>query len=217
MCYPQFILILEILNQVKGAIITLAIVIWGTRLAYHIAKRNIGKPEDPRYIAMREKWGDKYLVIKAFVNVYLVQLLIQYVVILPVIYGNSGEQQVRWFNLIGVLLWCVGLFFESFGDYQLKKFKKDPNNKGKLMDKGLWSLTRHPNYFGDSAMWFGIFLIAITDFSGIWIIIGPSLMTFFLVYVSGVRLLEKKYASREDFEAYKKRTKAFIPWFPKKK
>ena len=84
------------------------------------------------------------------------------------------------------------------------------------MDKGLWALTRHPNYFGDSCMWFGIFFIAITNFKGIWIIIGPSLMTFFLVFVSGVRLLEKKYTGRSDYEDYKKRTSAFIPWFPKK-
>jgi steroid 5-alpha reductase family enzyme len=84
------------------------------------------------------------------------------------------------------------------------------------MDKGLWSLTRHPNYFGDSAMWFGIFLIAITDISGLWTIVGPSLMTFFLVFVSGVKMLESKYKGREDYDRYKKRTSIFVPWFPKK-
>lgn len=202
-------------SGVKGALITLAIVIWGSRLTYHIGKRNIGKPEDFRYVAMRKKWGDKYALLKAFLNVYFLQLVIQYVVTLPVIYGNSGKQELQWFNLIGIVLWCVGFFFEAYGDYQLKQFKKDPSNKGKLMDKGLWALTRHPNYFGDSAMWFGIFFIAITDFSGLWIIVGPSLMTFFLVFVSGVKMLEKKYKGREDYEAYKKRTNAFIPWLPK--
>ena len=203
-------------SGLKGALITIAIVIWGSRLTYHISKRNIGRPEDYRYVAMREKWGDNFIALKAFFNVYFLQLIIQYIVSLPVIYGNSAYQGLRWFNYIGVILWSVGFFFESFGDYQLKQFKKNKENKGKLMDKGLWALTRHPNYFGDSAMWFGIFLIAITDISSIWIIVGPSLMTFFLVFVSGVRLLEKKYIGRKEYDDYKRRTSAFIPWFPKK-
>lgn len=204
-------------SGIKGTLITLAIVIWGTRLAYHIAKRNIGKPEDSRYVDMRKKWGTKYVVIKAFLNVYLLQLAIQYVVVLPVIYGNTNSQQLQWFNVIGIGLWCIGFFFESFGDYQLKQFLKNKNNKGKLMDKGLWALTRHPNYFGDSAMWFGIFLLAIIDGSSLWIIVSPCLMTFFLVFVSGVRMLEKQYKNNVDYDAYKKRTSTFIPWFPKRK
>lgn len=203
-------------SGLKGILITAAIIIWGSRLTYHITKRNFGKPEDYRYVNMRRNWGDKYVLIKAFFNIYFLQLLIQYIVTLPVIYGNSGYQQIKFFNIFGIVLWGIGFFFESFGDYQLKQFKKNPDNKGKLMDKGLWALTRHPNYFGDSAMWFGIFLLAITDINGLWIIVGPTLMTFFIVFVSGVRLLEKKYKGREDFENYKKRTSSFIPWFPKK-
>jgi len=200
----------------KGGLITILIVIWGTRLSYHIARRNLGKPEDYRYTDMRKRWGDKLVLLKAFVFVYFLQMLIQYVVTLPVIYGNTTNQKVYWYNWIGVCLWGIGFFFESYGDYQLKQFKKNPKNKGKIMDKGLWSFTRHPNYFGDSAMWFGVFLIAITDIQSVWIIVGPALMTFFLVFVSGVRLLEKKYEGRKDFEAYKKRTSPFIPWFPRK-
>ena len=201
----------------KGIVITICISIWGLRLSYHIAKRNLGTPEDYRYIAMREKWGTNFVLLKAFFNVYFIQMVIMYVVNLPVIYGNTTSQNLLWYNYIGIFFWALGFFFESVGDYQLKQFKKDPSNKGKLMDQGLWSLTRHPNYFGDSSMWFGIFLIAIADLSGIWTIIGPALMTFFLVFVSGVRLLEKKYIGRKDFEAYKLRTSAFIPWFPKKR
>lgn len=200
----------------KGMIITIAIVIWGMRLVYHIGKRKIGKPEDFRYVNMRKKWGDKFVLIKAFLNVYFLQLVIQFIVTLPVIYGNTTSQNLLWFNYIGVVLWIIGFFFESYGDYQLKQFKKKPENKGKLMDKGLWSLTRHPNYFGDCAMWFGIFFVAITNISSLWIVIGPSLMTYLLVFVSGVKMLEKKYKDREDYESYKKRTNAFIPWFPKK-
>lgn len=204
-------------SGLKGGLITIAITIWGLRLAFHIAKRNLGKPEDYRYVEMRKRWGTKLVLVKAFLHVYLLQMIIQYVVTLPVIYGNSTKQEMAWYNWLGVILWGVGFFFEAYGDYQLKQFKKNPANKGKLMDQGLWSLTRHPNYFGDSAMWFGIFFIAITSLQGIWIIVGPSLMTFFLVFVSGVRMLEQKYKGRADFEAYKKRTSAFLPWFPKKR
>ncbi len=202
-------------HNFRGLIIMICISVWGLRLTYHIAKRNLGKPEDYRYINMRKKWGTKFVLWKAFINVYLIQMLIQYVVTLPVVYGNQSKQEFQWFNWIGIGLWGIGFFFESFGDYQLKQFKKNPQNKGKLMDQGLWSLTRHPNYFGDSAMWFGIFILAIDSVAGLWIIVGPALMTYFLVFVSGVKLLEKKYEGRQDFEAYKKRTSAFIPWFPK--
>lgn len=200
----------------KGILIAICITIWGLRLTYHLAKRNIGKAEDYRYVEMRKHWGNHFVLLKAFLNIYFLQMAIQYIVTLPIIYGNTTTQELYWYNWLGLFLWGIGFFFESFGDYQLKQFKKDPKNKGKLMDQGLWSLTRHPNYFGDSAMWSGIFLISFTNWHGLWVIVSPCLMTFFLVFVSGVRLLEKKYEGRPDFEAYKKRTSAFIPWFPRK-
>lgn len=201
---------------IKGLIVTACITVWGLRLSYHIARRNLGKPEDYRYVKMREKWGIHFVLIKAFFQVYFLQMVIQYIVTLPVVYANASDQRMQWYNWIGLIIWGVGFFFEAYGDHQLKMFKRNPFNKGKLMEEGLWSLTRHPNYFGDSSMWFGIFIMSITGIGGIWTIISPCLMTFFLVFVSGVRLLEKKYKGREDFEAYKKRTSAFIPWFPRK-
>ena len=201
----------------KATIITIFIVIWGLRLSYHIAKRNIGKPEDYRYVQMRKSWGNKNVMLKAFLKVYLLQFLIQSIVTLPVIYGNTtSNQKLQLINIFGIVLWGIGFFFEAYGDYQLKQFKADKNNKGKLMDKGLWALTRHPNYFGDSTMWFGIFFIAISNINGLWIIIGPCFMTFFIVFVSGVAMLEKKYKGRPDFEVYKRKTSVFFPWFPKK-
>ncbi len=201
----------------RATVITVLIVLWGLRLTYHIGKRNIGQPEDFRYVAMRKSWGTKLPRVKAFVNVYLLQFAIMSVVSLPVVYGNSVEQQTLGVvAYIGVLVWAIGLMFESLGDAQLKKFKKDPSNKGKLMDKGLWALTRHPNYFGDAAMWFGIFFIAIAEVSGLWIIVGPALMAYFLRNVSGAKLLEKKYVGRVDYDAYKLRTNMFFPWFPRK-
>lgn len=211
-------LYLIIRNPAPGAksyLITALIILWGARLTYHIGKRNIGKPEDFRYVNMRKSWGDRYVLVKAFLNVYFLQMMVQYIVTLPVIYGHSTDQQLNLLNILGICLWGLGFFFEAYGDYQLKQFKRKPENKGKLMEQGLWSLTRHPNYFGDAAMWFGIFFIVLSDLGGIWTLVGPSLMAYLLVFVSGVRMLEKKYEGREDYEAYKKRTNAFIPWIPK--
>lgn len=202
--------------ELRGSIITIFICLWGLRLTYHLAKRNIGKPEDYRYVEMRKRWGNKFPAVKAYFNVYFLQFAIMTIVSLPVVYGNSNlDQELKWFNYVGVIIWVIGYYFEVIGDAQLKKFKKDPKNKGKLMDKGLWALTRHPNYFGDSTMWFGIFFIAISSWSGIWIIVGPALMTFFLVFVSGVRMLEKKYKDRSDYAAYQLKTSSFIPRLPK--
>lgn len=201
----------------KGILITLFITIWGSRLTYHIAKRNLGKAEDYRYVEMRRKWGDKFVRLKAFINVYFLQCIILYIVSMPVIYGNTSMKvNFKWLNLLGIFLWGIGFFFESVGDYQLKIYKRKPENKGKIMDQGLWAYTRHPNYFGDSAMWWGIFLISIDSFTGIWIAMSPILMTYLLVFVSGVKLLEEKYEGRPEYEEYKKRTSSFIPWFPKK-
>ena len=203
-------------SGIKGILITIAIIVWGFRLTYHIAKRNLGKPEDFRYVNMRKSWGSKYVLIKAFLNVYFLQLLIQFIVSLPVIYGNSMSQKMSWFNYLGIFVFAIGLFFETVGDYQLKQFKKNKANKGKIMDKGLWSITRHPNYFGDSTIWFGIFIIAISGISSLWLIVSPLLMTYFLVFVSGVKMLEKKYATRADYDVYKSKTSSFFPWFRKK-
>lgn len=201
----------------RATLITIAIALWGLRLTYHLARRNIGKGEDYRYIEMREKWGTKLVLVKSFFHVYFLQFVVMSVVSLPVVYGNTNSNQsLAWFNVIGIVLWAIGYFFEVVGDAQLKRFKKNHRNKGKIMDKGLWALTRHPNYFGDSAMWFGVFLIAISSWGGLWTIVGPVVMTIFLVFISGVRMLEKKYKGRKDYDAYKLRTSAFIPMPPKK-
>lgn len=205
------------IGELRATLVTLAVAIWGLRLTYHLAKRNIGKPEDFRYIKFRKNWGSSFVLIKAFFNVYFLQFVIMSIVSLPAIYGNiNPNQNFVWFNYIGIALWALGFYFESVGDAQLKEFKKDPKNKGKIMDKGLWALTRHPNYFGDSAMWFGIFFMAVSGINGLWTIIGPAVMTFFIVFISGVRMLERKYKGNAKYDAYKEKTSAFIPMPPKK-
>ena len=128
----------------------------------------------------------------------------------------SDMQQMKAINYLGVLLWVIGFVFESVGDAQLKAFKADKNNKGKLMTEKLWQYTRHPNYFGESVMWWGIFLVSLSGARDLFTVISPVIITLLLLFVSGVPLLEKKYEGREDFAAYSRRTNKFFPWFPKK-
>jgi steroid 5-alpha reductase family enzyme len=198
-------------------IMTLLISLWGLRLFYHIAKRNLGKGEDFRYIAFRKSWG-KWVVPRAFLQVYILQGFFMYLISLSVILTAYQGTEVAPLSLMpGVLLWFIGFFFEAIGDYQLRLFLRDTSNKGKLMTTGLWSFTRHPNYFGEAAMWWGIFLIAIVSGAPAWTILSPVVITLLLLFVSGVPLLEKSMKKKPGFKEYASRTNKFFPWFPKKK
>ncbi len=203
-------------------LVTSLVVIWGLRLSSHIFLRNRNKGEDPRYAAWRAKWGRSFLW-RSYLQVFLLQGLFLLIISMPVILVNT----YRWVSppghhgrgvwSIGLVVWIAGFLFEAVGDAQLARFKKDPANKGRIMDKGLWRYTRHPNYFGESLMWWGIFLIALEVPYGWTTMASPLLITFLLVKVSGVPMLEKRYRGRPDFEAYARRTSVFIPWFPKKR
>ncbi len=207
---------LELAHTTNWLIVVL-VSFWGLRLAYHVARRNWGKPEDFRYQEMRKKWGDKLPALKAFVEVYLTQMILMFIIAMPIILINRYTQTaLRPMVWIGFWVWFLGYFFEVVGDAQLAAFIRNPSNKGKLMTQGLWKFTRHPNYFGEATMWWGIFLIGTTVADGWLGIISPITITFLLVFVSGVPLLERKYKNRKDFKAYRKRTSIFIPWFPKK-
>ncbi len=201
----------------KNVLIVALIVFWGLRLSYHVAKRNLGKPEDRRYLEMRKHWGDSFPLLKAFFGVYMVQLILMYLIALPILLINlKANAGINYLDIIGISVWLLGYIFESVGDAQLAHFIKKPENKGKIMTSGLWQYTRHPNYFGEATMWWGISILAISVPLG-WIgLISPILITFLLVFVSGVPLLENKYKDRPDFIIYKKKTSMFIPWFPKK-
>ncbi len=204
-------------SVVVGQIImTLLISIWGLRLFYHIAKRNLGKGEDFRYVAFRRAWG-KWVIPRAFLQVYMLQGFFLYLISLSVIYtAYQGEEAEPILLIPGVLIWIIGFFFEAVGDYQLRLFLRDNNNKGKLMTTGLWSLTRHPNYFGEAVMWWGIFFIALVSGAPVWTILSPIVITLLLLYVSGVPLLEKSMQKKPGFHEYAGRTNKFFPWFPKK-
>lgn len=190
--------------------------IWGLRLAIHIALRNLGKGEDKRYTAWRKDWGRNTWWISYF-RVFLLQGVLLYVISLPVmsVMGGAGSFLTavnRW----GILLWLFGWIFETVADSQLLRFRRNAENKGKIMDRGLWKYSRHPNYFGEACVWWGIFLISLG--SGAWYIslLSPLLITFLLLRVSGVTLLEKHYAGNPAYAEYTKKTSVFFPLPPKK-
>lgn len=201
----------------RAILITGFVTAWAFRLFMHITIRNWNKPEDFRYVNFRKRWGTKFPTVKAYFHVFVLQGVLLFIVSLPITVANSSvNQELGILAYLGIAIWLFGFYFEVVGDKQLKDFKADKSNKGKLMTTGLWSYTRHPNYFGEATMWWGIFLISINDISQIWIMVGPIVITYLLLFVSGVPMLEKKYKDRPDFIEYSKRTNKFLPWFPKK-
>lgn len=195
----------------------LLVSIWGMRLALHLAKRNIGKGEDFRYVNMRKRWGTDFPRLKAFLNVFVLQGVLLMIVSMPILFVMTGtSNQFYWWNGVGIAFWLLGFAYEVVGDYQLAQFKKNPQNKGKLLTTGLWSTTRHPNYFGEACLWWGIFLVTLNEGRNAWGIIGPIVITLLLLFVSGVPLLEKKYKERADFKDYADQTALFVPFIGKK-
>ncbi|MDP8220279.1 MAG: DUF1295 domain-containing protein [Candidatus Stygibacter frigidus] len=201
----------------RQLIITALVTIWGLRLFSHISRRNWNKPEDFRYQDMRKKWG-KWQAFRAYTDVFILQGIFQFIVSMPIILvNNSSNPNLYWTDYLGVFVWLTGFVFEVTGDAQLKAFISNSANKGKLMTSGLWAWTRHPNYFGEAKMWWGLAIITFGSDQSWKILISPVFMTFLLLFVSGVPLLEKKYQSRADFQEYKKRTSKFFPLPPREK
>jgi steroid 5-alpha reductase family enzyme len=194
------------------------VTVWGLRLGGYLARRNLGKGEDYRYVAMREKAGKRFWLVSLF-KVFLLQGLLMWIVSLPVQAGQlpSTPDGLGPLAVAGAVVWGIGLFFEAVGDAQLARFKADPANKGKVMDQGLWRYTRHPNYFGDFMVWWGIYLVALEGHGTWWSLAGPLLMSFLLLRVSGVALLEKTITTRRaGYEEYIRRTSAFFPRPPRR-
>lgn len=196
-------------------ITTLLVTLWGGRLFYHIFKRNHGKPEDFRYANWRKEWG-KWVIPRAFFQVYLLQGAFMFAIAFPLVWiHEKADQTLSIWGMIGILIWLTGYYFEVVGDAQLAAFKKNSLNKGKLMTTGLWQYTRHPNYFGEATMWWGIWLLGMSVGNSVLSILSPVIITFLLRFVSGVPMLEKAMIHREGYEAYAKRTNVFVPWFKK--
>lgn len=200
--------------SIRGVVVCTLVSVWGIRLAWHIHTRNKGKKEDYRYAEWRTLWG-KWFYLRSYFQVYLLQGALLFLVVMPVliINGNAGAE-LGVLDFVGVAVWIVGFFFEVVGDAQLARFIKNPANKGKLMRSGLWQYTRHPNYFGEVTLWWGIWLIALSVPQG-WVgVIGPIVITFLILKVSGIPMLEKKMEENPEFAEYKKRTSMFVPWPP---
>lgn len=195
-----------------SVLVPLLATIWGVRLSVYLAWRNHGQDEDKRYQSMRRSWGDAFPWI-SLVTVFCVQAVVMWIVSLPLqtVYIGADHNQV-WLSIVGTLVFAAGIFFESIGDWQLARFKADPANHGKVLDHGLWRYTRHPNYFGDCLVWWGLFLAAFANSHIAWSILGPITMSIFLMRVSGVTLLEKSLKeSKRDYQDYVRRTNAFFP------
>jgi steroid 5-alpha reductase family enzyme len=201
---------------IRGLLVNTLVSVWGLRLAWHIHSRNKGKTEDYRYLAWRKEWG-KWFYLRSYVQVYLLQGFLLYLIALPILVVNASfSASLGFLDALGVLVWIIGFAFEVVGDAELAQFIKDPVNKGKLMQSGLWAYTRHPNYFGEVTLWWGIWLLSFSSPYAWFVIIGPITITFLILKVSGIPMLEKKMAEHPDFAEYERRVSVFLPLPPKK-
>lgn len=196
-------------------LVTVLVAVWAIRLAVHVAMRNWGRQEDWRYAKWRHDWGE-WFVPRTFLQVFLLQGFLLIIVALPVLWINTFGGRIGWLAVLGALVWLKGFFWETVGDYQLIRFLKNPVNSGKLLQSGLWRYSRHPNYFGEVTQWWGIWLMALFVSGGWLTVFGPLLITFLIMKVSGVPLLEQWRKDEPAFKEYARRTNALIPWFPKK-
>jgi len=202
----------------RHIILLILVTTWGLRLSGYLAWRNIGKGEDFRYQEFRRSYGQKRYWWISFFQTFLLQGVLLLIVSLPLLATNfyTQDDNLIWLDYVAIAVWLIGLIFEAGGDFQLAQFKKNQMNKGKVLQTGLWKYTRHPNYFGDSAVWlaYALFCIAAGSY---WPIIGSVIMTLLIIKVSGVALLEKTLKDKKpEYQEYIRKTSAFFPMFPKK-
>ncbi len=204
--------------EVRKLLVMTMVAIWGIRLSVYLAWRNYGKGEDFRYQEFRRKYGEKRYWWLSFFQTFLLQGVLMWLISVPLLGAqfNSNDSSLNVFDFLGIFFWVVGFVFESGGDFQLARFKANPLNKGKVLNTGFWKYTRHPNYFGDSAVWWGFGFLSLA--SGSYLpIIGSVLMTLLIIKVSGVALLEKTLKTQKtEYAEYIRKTSVFIPWFPKR-
>lgn len=199
-------------------LVTILVAIWGLRLSYHIFRRNWGKSEDKRYVELRKKWPKPHWL-QAFIRVFIVQAALLVIISFPIIAIASAPTV---FNsdlllLIGFDMWLLGFALEATADRQLAQFIKSKKKKSAVLDTGLWKYSRHPNYFGEVMIWWGIWIISMSIHSVWWSVLGPLTITYLILFISGVPLLEKRYKNDKAYQAYALVTSKFIPLPPKKK
>jgi steroid 5-alpha reductase family enzyme len=204
----------------RRLLLAILVTVWGARLAFHIGRRNHGKGEDPRYAVMRERDGARFWVTSLY-RVFLVQAVTMWIISLPLQAGGSlgGRRDLGALDMIGAAVWLLGFAFESIGDLQLDRFKADPASHGKVMDRGLWRYTRHPNYFGDATLWWGLGLVGLgAGIAAAWGLIGSAIDTLILTRVSGKPVLERDIeARRPGYRDYIWRTSGFVPLPPRRR
>lgn len=203
------------LNTEKNLLVStllLLVALWGLRLSLRIFLRNIQKSEDYRYKIWRDAWG-KWFYVRSYFQIYLLQgflmIIVGYSVIHASVYAGNGTIGV--FSMLGTVIWCIGYFFEVVGDFQLDQFISSKPTQGSILSTGLWKYTRHPNYFGEVTMWWGIWLMVVGLPMSYIALISPVMITFLILKVSGIPMLEKKFEGNPDFEEYKRKTSAFFP------
>jgi len=206
------------LVSLRVTILGILVGVWSLRLSGYILYRSIKKgKEDFRYAAWRRDWGSKANQV-AYFRVFMLQMVLALIIASPLVLIFNFPVSKPFgslFDFLGLGLWLLGFFFEAMGDYQKNKFKSISENKDKFCNVGLWQYTRHPNYFGEALLWWGIFFIIINSVPVYYAIWGPLILNFLLIKVSGVAMLEESYEKRDGFKEYKNRTHRFIPWFKK--
>jgi steroid 5-alpha reductase family enzyme len=203
-------------HGIRGYIVVAMVTLWGLRLSLHILWRNWGRGEDYRYRDMRERNPGSF-PLRSLLTVFWLQALLLWAISTPLYQAQRpGIASLTPLDVLGLALFVVGFVFEAGGDWQLARFKGDPGNAGKVMDRGLWRYTRHPNYFGDAVVWWALFCFAVATPGGWWTVYSPAVMTLLLMRVSGVTLLERRLQeTKPAYRAYAERTNAFFPWFPR--
>jgi steroid 5-alpha reductase family enzyme len=198
-----------------GALVT----VWGLRLSLYLLWRNWGQGEDFRYQKWRREAGEAWWW-RSYFKVFVLQGFLMWIISAPLLAAQYSPTPAKLMALdyAAIVVWGIGFFFEAAGDLQMARFKADPANRGKVLDSGVWRYTRHPNYFGDAAQWWGYYLIAAAASGGFWTIFSPVLMTLLLLRVSGVALLEKSLVdTKPQYREYIETTSPFVPWFPRKR
>lgn len=186
--------------------------IWALRLSGHIFWRNRGKTEDFRYREWRVEWG-RWFYLRSYLQVYILQGFLMLIIAAPLLVaGTFGSNKTGIYTVLGAGIWAIGFFFQAVGDYQLMQFLKTRKDKEAILQTGLWRYSRHPNYFGEILIWWGLFLVVLPLENGWMAIVSPIIITYLLVYVSGVPLLERRYRDNPSYQEYKKRTGKIFPW-----
>jgi steroid 5-alpha reductase family enzyme len=198
----------------RGILVAALTSVWALRLGWHIARRSVGKAEDYRYAAMRAHWGEKFWWV-SFFTVFMLQAALMLAIAAPLYAAAESSAALGLIDALGIALFLAGFACEAVADWQLRRFVASPQNRGRTLQTGLWRYSRHPNYFGDALLWWGLFLIGGLATGHLWLVFSPIIMTVLLRRISGVPLTEKRMRQRRpDFESYAKRTNTFIPWFP---